>query len=432
MAILGAISVYLGEILWSPQNMVIFIGTIVFLFILLSYIYSAFHHDLFGVTSELAALVTFLLGAIVMAGEMQVAIFIGVLLTIMLAYKSRIAPIIDRIGGVEITNTLKFAVIALIILPLLPDYKYALWDLMVFLPEWRFTTAPFLNPYSIWQFVVVMSGVSYVWYVLSKIYGAQKGIVFAGIIGGMVSSTAVTSSMAEKSKHTTSHLYPMVIATITACTIMLFRVIVIVTVFNPYLLGTLLIPISAMIITSWLILVWLWRKSRNHEVVTVASTYESPFQIVPALKFAGLIVLIKFFSTLAVSYQDVFEQITWLENFKNFPIYLISLLSGLADVDAITQDMAEKSALGAQYLTSLAATIAITIALVTNTTIKIGLAKKFWSPQFGSYVFRILGSILVVGVIVLSGMIALGYKNTSLASGSIIPASSVVLSTLWK
>jgi len=98
---------------------------------------------------------------------------------------------------------------------------------------------------------------------------------------------------------------------------------------------------------------------------------------VPALKFAGLIVLIKFFSTLAVSYQDVFEQITWLENFKNFPIYLISLLSGLADVDAITQDMAEKSALGAQYLTSLAATIAITIALVTNTTIKIGLAKKF-------------------------------------------------------
>jgi len=68
MAILGAMSVYLGEILGSPQGMVMFIGTIVFLFILLSYIYSAFHHDLFGVTSELAALVTFLLGVMVMAG----------------------------------------------------------------------------------------------------------------------------------------------------------------------------------------------------------------------------------------------------------------------------------------------------------------------------------------------------------------------------
>jgi len=142
--------------------MVIFIGTIVFLFILLSYIYSAFHHDLFGVTSELAALVTFLLGAIVMAGEIQIAIFIGILLTIMLAYKSRIAPIIDKIGGVEITNTLKFAVIALIILPLLPDQRYAIQDVMVFLPEGRFVSVPFFNPYSIWQFVVVMSGVSYI------------------------------------------------------------------------------------------------------------------------------------------------------------------------------------------------------------------------------------------------------------------------------
>ncbi len=193
----------------------------------------------------------------------------------------------------------------------------------------------------------------------------------------MVSSTAVTSSMAEKSTHDVAHLYPTVIATITACTIMLFRVIIIVVAFNPYLLGTLLIPISSMILMSVIMLVWLWKKSKSHEVITVSSKYESPFQIIPALKFAGLIVLIKFFSTLAVSYQDVFSQISWLENLKNFPIYLISLLSGLADVDAITQDMAEKSALGAQSLTSLAATVAIIIALVTNTTIKIGLAKKF-------------------------------------------------------
>lgn len=80
----------------------------------------------------------------------------------MLAYKSRIAPIIDKIGSVEITNTLKFAVIALIILPLLPDQKYAIRDIIVFLPESHFLTTPFFNPYSIWQFVVVMSGVSYI------------------------------------------------------------------------------------------------------------------------------------------------------------------------------------------------------------------------------------------------------------------------------
>ncbi len=429
MSLLGAISVYLGEILGSPQNMVIFIGTIVFLFILLSYIYSAFHHDLFGVTSELAALVTFLLGAIVMTGEIQIAIFIGVLLTIMLAYKSRIAPIIDKIGGAEITNTLKFAVIALIILPLLPDHKYAIHDIMVFLPEWRFTLAPFFNPYSIWQFVVIMSGVSYVGYILSKIYWSRKWIIFSGAIGGMVSSTAVTSSMAEKSLHDPAHFYPTVIATVTACTIMLFRIIIIVVAFNPYLLGTLLIPIIAMILTSWGILLWLWKKSWDHETVVVTNKYESPFQIGPALKFAWLIVLIKFFSTLAGSYQDAFAQLPWPDG---LPIYILSFFSGLADVDAITQDMAEKSALWSQVFTSLTATIAIIIALVTNTAVKIGLAKKFWSPRFGSYVLRILGSSLLVGVIVLGVMIVFGYKNTSLASETLSPVPSTILFTLEK
>lgn len=345
MSLLGAMSVYLGDMLGSPQNMVIFMGTVVFLFILTAYLYSAFRHDFFGVTSELAALMTFLIGAIVMTGEIQIAIFLGVLLTIMLAYKSQIAPWVDKLGASEVTNTLKFAVIALIILPLLPDQKYALGDLFVFLPRGNFTTAAFFNPYSIWQFVVIMSGVSYIGYVLSKIYGASKGIMFSGAIGGMVSSTAVASSMAETSTHDAQNLYPTVIATITASTIMLFRVVIIVTAFNPYLLGTLLIPISAMIVTSASILVWLWRKSKNHDTTVSGSTYKSPFQIIPALKFAGLIILIKFFSTLAISYQDVFLQVEWLKNFKDFPIYIISLLSGLADVDAITQDMAEKSAL---------------------------------------------------------------------------------------
>lgn len=196
--------------------------------------------------------------------------------------------------------------------------------------------------------------------------------------------------MAEKSTQDAAHLYPTVIATVTACTIMLFRVTIIVTAFNPYLLGTLLIPLLAMIATSGLILLWLWKKSSAHEPIGVANKYESPFQIIPALKFAGLIVIIKFFSTTAIAYQDVFSSIDWLQNFRDFPIYLLSLLSGLADVDAITQDMAEKSALGAQALTSLTATIAIIIALVTNTAVKIALAKKFGSPRFGSYVLRIL------------------------------------------
>lgn len=383
MSLLGAVSVFLGDVLGDISLILIFTGTILFLFILFSYIYSAFKQHQFGVTSEFAAVTVFLLGALVMLGEVQVAIFLGILVAVMLNYKTRITPLIEKIGEEEISTTLKFAVISLIILPLLPDHKYALHDMMIFLPEGPLTTAPFFNPYGIWFFVVIMSAVSYVGYVLTKALGAGRGIILSGALGGLVSSTAVTSAMAEKSKQEEkAFLYPTVIATIAACSIMLFRVLGIVMLFNPLLLGTLLIPILAMIATSAALLWWAWGKSKTHETgVQVAELHESPFQIGPALKFAGFVILIKFASTLALVYQSSFQALTSILTgylpilsglLEHLPIYLVSLFSGLADVDAITQEMAEISnASGVQSLTTLAATTAIIIALVTNTAVKI-------------------------------------------------------------
>lgn len=177
----------------------------------------------------------------------------------MLNYKSRLIPLIDKIGEEEISTTLKFAVISLIILPLLPDQKYALHDMLVFLPQNSFTVAPFFNPYSIWFFVVIMSAVSYLGYIFTKALGSDRGIILSGALGGLASSTAVTSAMAEKSRQEEkAFLYPTVIATIAACSIMLFRVLGIVTLFNPLLLGTLLFPLLAMIVTSAGLLWWLW------------------------------------------------------------------------------------------------------------------------------------------------------------------------------
>jgi uncharacterized membrane protein (DUF4010 family) len=418
MSLLGAVAVFLGDVIGDITIMLIFTGTILFLFILFSYIYSAFKQHQFGVTSEFAAVTVYLLGALVMLGEVQIAIFLGIFVALMLNYKARIAPLIDKIGEEEISTTLKFAVISLIILPLLPDHKYALHDMLVFLPEGPLTTAPFFNPYGIWFFVVIMSAVSYVGYVLTKALGAGRGIILSGALGGLVSSTAVTSAMAEKSKQEEkAFLYPTVIATIAACSIMLFRVIGIVMLFNPILLETLLYPIIAMIATSAVLLWWAWGKSKVHETgVQVAELHESPFQIGPALKFAGFVILIKFASTLALVYQSSFQALTGIITgylpilsgiLEHLPIYLVSLFSGLADVDAITQEMAELSnGTGVQSLTTLAATTAIIIALVTNTAVKIGLARKFGSKLFGMYVFRMLGAVLVVGVGVL-GLIAL-------------------------
>jgi len=369
--------------------MVIFTGLILFLFILFSYAYSAFRQHQFGVTSEFAAVAVFFLGALVMLGEVQIAIFLGIFIAIMLNYKSRIAPLIDKIGKEEISTTLKFAVISLIILPLLPDQKYALQEMLVFLPQNEFTLTPFFNPYGIWFFVVVMSAVSYAGYVLSKMWGADRGVILSGALGGLVSSTAVTSAMAEKSLTSEKSPYPTVIATVAANSIMFVRVLGIVALFNPILLGTLLIPVGSMILTSIILLWWIWQKSQEHQTDgIITEKQESPFRIGPALKFAGLVVLIKFFSTFALVYQDSFtavlaqvtQSVPLLTGaLHHFPIYLVSLFSGLADVDAITQQMTELSRPSdtLEPLSTLAATTAIIIAVITNTAVKIGLARKF-------------------------------------------------------
>ena len=413
MALLGAVSVFLGDVLGDTSLMVVFTGSILFLFILFSYVYSAFQKHQFGVTSEFAAVAVFLLGALVMLGEVQVAIFLGIFIAGMLNYKSRIAPLIDKIGENEISTTLKFAVISLIILPLLPDVKYSLYEMLVFLPQNEFTLTPFFNPYGIWFFVVVMSAVSYAWFVLSKMFGSDRGVILSGALGGLVSSTAVTSAMAEKSRQDEKSPYPTVIATIAANSIMFVRVLGIVALFNPILLGTLMLPIGSMILTSAGLLWWIWHKSQEHRADgIITEKQESPFRIGPALKFAGLVVLIKFFSTFALVYQDSFSAlIAQMTQFvpslagtlHHLPIYLVSLFSGLADVDAITQQMTELSRPSdtLESLSTLAATTAIIIAVITNTAVKIGLARKFWSKQFGSLVFRILGTVLLVGLVVL-------------------------------
>jgi len=162
MSLLGAMAVFLGYSIQAIPLILIFIGGVLFSFILSSYIYSAFLHHQFGVTSEFAAVIVFILGALVMLGEVQIAVFVGILVAALLNYKSRLEPLIEKIGEKEISTTLKFAVIALIILPLLPDHKYALHDMFVFLPETALTTVDFFNPYGIWFFVVIMSAVSYV------------------------------------------------------------------------------------------------------------------------------------------------------------------------------------------------------------------------------------------------------------------------------
>ena len=157
-------------------------------------------------TTEIAFLITYCLGAFVLLGFSKIAIILTITLTFILSIKESLNKLKSKITREEISNTLKFAVVSFVILPLLPDHKYAISDLFINLGATIKFTSPiitthFLNPYGVWFFVVVISAVGYIGYVLSKVIGEKNSIIASGAIGGLISSTAVTASMTEKSKH---------------------------------------------------------------------------------------------------------------------------------------------------------------------------------------------------------------------------------------
>lgn len=129
-----------------------------------------------GVTSEYAAILTYFIGVMSMKGEYIFAVILTVFIMIILSSKEFLSEILKRISREELGTTLKFAVIALVILPLLPDAKYSFLDIAHWILgnkslEWSdgILTMKFFNPYSIWFFVVIMAGVEYIAYILAKV-----------------------------------------------------------------------------------------------------------------------------------------------------------------------------------------------------------------------------------------------------------------------
>lgn len=216
----------------------------------------------------------------------------------------------------EFKNAIKFGVIAFVILPLLPDAKFSFSDLFSLTGfglalDFRLWTMDFFNPHGIWFFVVAMSAIEFVAYLLSKSLGDRGGIIISGAVGGLVSSTAVTAAMTQKSNSNPRHISSYVVGTLVASCIMLLRVILIAAVFAPALVKTIAVPILLMFATLVGFVAHRYFTSKRDdgksEQTIIEKALESPFQVLPAVKFAGLVLLIKFISAIGVSYQDVFD-----------------------------------------------------------------------------------------------------------------------------
>jgi uncharacterized membrane protein (DUF4010 family) len=309
-----------------------------------------------GVTTELAAIITFLAGALAGIGELTLAAAVSVATTALLAAKPYTRNFVAHLDRQDVEATVQFAVLVVLVLPVLPRDPIG--------------PAPFdaASPFKIGLMVVFILGLSFLGYVLIKIIGARRGIGLTGILGGLVSSTAVTLTMSERSKSSAGLLRALATAILLAWTIMYARVLVEVGVVNAGLLRHVVIPIGigGLCTATWALFISVRRKdvgdgSHGEE------RFSNPFSLRPAIQF-GLLYGVVLIGSKALS--------MWL---GETGVYLGALVSGVADVDAITISMAELSRGNGELSNSTAAT-AIVLAAASNTIVKGALVWTISTP----------------------------------------------------
>lgn len=336
----------------------------------LSYITTTRENGDIGITTEVTAFLTFALGALCYTDEgITLVPILAIIITTLLAIKPSLHTFARKISQKEIVNTLKFLIIAFVILPLLPDQTMG--PLNVF------------NPYQIWLMVVFISGISFAGYILMKFIGAERGISATGIIGGLVSSTAVVTAMAARVKESELVIRAAVFAAVVASSMMFLRVLFEVSVINPNLISLLAAPMLTMGILGIFLGLIAWKTTKIKEVDTDIKL-SNPFSLKPALIFGGLFLVILFASKIA----DIY--------FGSSGIYITSIISGVADVDAITISMA---ILARDTIAPDVAVTAITLAAISNTVIKFLIAMFFGTRKFGYLIGVIFALIITVGLV---------------------------------
>ena len=367
ISLFGFIATYLGELI-SPLVLVISIFIMGSLIVASYFAVAEKSLEYLGATSEVAGFLTFFIGIMVYHNEISLSVIVAIIITIILYARSMLHHFAQRIKKSELRDTLKFAVIAFVILPLLPNKGFGPLELF--------------NPYVIWLMVVFISGISFVGYILMKWFG-EKGIELAGIFGGLVSSTAVTSSFALRSKKEKKILRPLLLGVVLANSIMFVRILIEVFVINRTLFNEMLIPMILLISLCAIMSILIWFKAKDAKGKV---DLESPFTLGPALKFGAFFALI----LALVKVADVY--------LSSKGVYVVSFISGLADVDAITVSLSQ---LAKGDLALETAKKGIMIAALTNVGVKGGIAYLFGGKKFGRSILAMFSLVIVVGLVLM-------------------------------
>lgn len=326
-----------------------------------------------GLTSEVAAVVVFVLGAMVVVGSAELAVALGVVTSAVLAFKQPLHGLVRRIDTQDVFAGLKLAIASFIVLPLLPDQPVDPWEA--------------INPYKLWLLVILISALSLAGYIAVRWLGQTHGTALTGLAGGLVSSTATTLGFARNSRDAEEGQSDALAAAILLAWLVMFvRVLVIVGAVQRSLLATTWLPIVAMGAVTAGFAAWHYRASLHASPTTTgdAVAVENPFSLSAAIKFGALFAAMLLIVKLTQ------------EHAPNSGIYWVAALAGSVDVDAITLSMANETGSGDNALQR--AGTAIAIAAIANTVVKCGLVLGLGRGRVRRHMAIATAGVLAVGL----------------------------------
>ena len=305
-----------------------------------------------GATTEAAALAVVALGVLAGMGWIGLAAGAGSIIVLALSEKTRLHWLVQRIGESEMKATLQFAVLALVVLPILP--------------EGPFGGALGLRPRAVWMLVLLFSGLNFAAYLIQRALGENRGYIVTGLAGGLVSSTLISLDFSRRSAREPKLAPALGYGVIGACTVLIPRVIGISAILN----GSVALTLASVL---WLpaafgvaITVLGWRRSSRDEPHVAEVEANNPLRLAAAIR-------------MAVAFQVAISVIAAVrDRWGTSGVYATASVLGLTDVDALTMSMSRLDG----GLTTEVAARAIVIGILVNTVFKLGISLALGSPAY--------------------------------------------------
>jgi uncharacterized membrane protein (DUF4010 family) len=361
---------YSAALISGPQMLPLAVGFLVVAgFLLLSYWHKISTTETPGVTTEMSGLATFLVGALVCYNHLWMATALGVASLALLDLKTALEKLAVRIAPNEILTFAKFLFLSGVVLPILPNQEFTQFH---------------INPFKTWLVVVAISTVSYASYVLQKMTKGQGGVTLAALLGGAYSSTVTTVVMARRAKlEQRPHLFAGGI--LIACGVMYLRLVILLALFNRQLMALVYIPFLAMAGLA-IGVGWLWTRiaDKNKQDVQREAEPKNPLDLVTAIVFAGLFLVMLVATQLAVTYLG------------RTGVNTLAAIMGVSDVDPFIMGLTQAAGALTPFKEAAAA---VAIAASSNNIVKGIYAFSLADRKTGIQALAMLLTLAAMGLI---------------------------------